>query len=312
MTRTLVALACVAAAAAAFAPAARADRLVLSDGRVVEGVVTQDGETYRVVSRFGESVLAAKDVKEWVKGKTVDAEWRERAAALKPDDWGGRAALAQWLKEAGRPEAAEATAIEVLDADPENAVAHAVLGHVRHKGKWMTPDEAKTADGLVRRGDQWYTPEEWALLDAAAKEKAEAAEKQAVAARIGTRLNDAVRLVLSPDPKVREAGLKRMKALAEETKSKAIEDLIPQVQAYAEAGDRMARVLADPGAVASTDKATVVAECRITLAKLKRPIKTFETSLSSNLSTAPVRIQLPELEIIRIGTTVPIPAAVDR
>ncbi len=312
MTRlTLAFLPLAAALAAGLAPAARADRLVLVDGRVVEGVVTKDGDSYRVVSRFGESVLAAKDVKEWTKGRTVDEEWRARAAAAKPDDFAGRAALAQWLKDAGRPEAAEATAAAVLESDPENAVAHAVLGHVRHQGRWMTPDEAKIADGLERHGDRWYTPEEWAVLDGAAREKAEAAERQARGARVTARLNDAVRLVLSPDPKAREAGLSRLRALAAETKNAEIERLIPQVKAYAEQGDRLAALVAGGGGEAS-ESATVLAECRITLARLKRPIQNFTTSLGSNLSTAPVTIQLPELEVIRIGTTVPIPAAVDK
>jgi hypothetical protein len=298
----------LAAALLAFAPPAWADRLELNDGRIVDGQVVKEGDVYRVTSRFGESTVPVKDVKTWTVAKTVDAEWRERLVALKPGDHAGRAALAKWLLGADRPEAARATAKQVLEADPENAVAHDVLGHVRHKGVWMTPEEAKAAEGLVRRGDRWYTPEEWAILDAAAKSKAEEAERAEKGKRVTSALNDAVRLALAPDAKLRQEGLERIKALAKETQSAAIEGLVPQVLAFAEANDRMSAALAR----GSAETATVLTECRIQLARLKRPIQNFETSLSSNLSTAPVRIQLPELEVISVNSTVLIPATVTK
>ena len=278
----------------------------MADGRIVEGHVVKEGDLYRVTSRFGESTVPVKDVKAWTVAKTVESEWRERLTALKPGDFAGRAALAKWLLGADRPEAARAMAKEILEADPENAVAHEVLGHVRHKGAWMTPDEAKAADGLVRRGDRWFTPEEWAVLDADAKAKVEEAERGAKGRRVSAALNDAVRLALSPDAKLRAEGLARMRALAKETESPAIDGLVPQVLAFAEANDRMAAALAR----GSIESATVLTECRIQLARLKRPIQNFQTSLSSNISTAPVTIQLPELEIISVGTTVLIPAAI--
>jgi hypothetical protein len=252
--------------------------------------------------------VPVKDVKTWTVAKTVESEWRERLAALKAGDHAGRAALAKWLLASDRPEAARAMAKEVVDADPENAVAHEVLGHVRHKGAWMTPDEAKAAEGLVRRGDRWFTPEEWAVLDADAKAKAEEAERGVRGRRINESLNDAVRLALAPDAKLREEGLARIRALAKETQSPAIEGLVPQVLAFAEANDRMSAALAR----GSSESATVLAECRIQLARLKRPIQNFQTSLSSNIATAAVTIQLPELEVIRIGTTVLIPATIEK
>ena len=52
-------------------------------------------------------------------------------------------------------------------------------------------------------------------------------------------------------------------------------------------------------------------EIRATFSRLKRPITTFETSLASNIGGAPVRIQLPELEVIKVRTTAAIPADVD-
>lgn len=304
--RRLPVLALYALSLAVVFPAgeARADRLVLADGRVVEGTVLLDGEQYRVASRFGESSVPVKDVKEWVKAKPVEVEWRERAGALKADDHAGRAALAKWLKDAGRVEEASGIAEQVIAVDPENTVAHEVLGHIRHKGTWMSPDDAHRADGLVERGGKWFTPEEWAALDAASREKAEAADKATASRAVTRKVNEAVRLMLAPDKELRAEGRRRLEALATETKSEAIRGLIPQVAAYSDAADALAAAARGEGS------ATVLTECRIQLARLKRPIQTFSTSLGGNISSAPVSIQLPELEVISVNTTVPIPAAV--
>ncbi len=292
------------AAFLAAAPSALADRLVLQDGRLVEGLVTKEGDTYRVVSRFGAADVAAKDVKEWVRAKPVETEWRERSAALKPGDHAGRAGLARWLMEVGRDEEASATARAVLEDDPENAVAHGVLGHVRHGGAWMTPDEAKRRDGLILRGDRWYTPEEWALLDGASKEKADAAERAAGGKRVQAAVNEAVRLMLAPDAGLRAEGEKRLARIAEEQDSESLRGLGPQVKAYAAAYDQMV------ASETAAESASVLTECRIQFAKLKRPIQQFSTSLASNLGGGAVVIQLPELEVIKVNTTVRIPAAV--
>ena len=41
--------------------------------------------------------------------------------------------------------------------------------------------------------------------------------------------------------------------------------------------------------------------------ELKRPIETLSTSLGSNIGGGGVKIQLPELDVVRVDTTVPIP-----
>ena len=299
---------------AAFAPPALADRLTLSDGRVVEGAVSKDGEVYRVASRFGEAEFPAKSVTAWVKGETVEAEWRRRVAALAVDDHAGRAALSKWLVEAGRVEEGSALAQAVVEADPENATAHAVLGHVRHRGSWMTPDEARVSDGLVRHGDTWYTPEEWTRLDADKRAKADEADRALAVKANNVNVNAALRLMLAPDKALRAEGEKRLLAIAAETKSKELETLATQVRDYALATDRLMAASVGGGGVAGVggtsaiDHATVLTECRIQLAKLQRPISTLTTGLASNAGGSGVVIQLPEIELIKIGTTVAIPA----
>ena len=309
----LVPFSVVASLVFAAVPAARdvrADTLELLDGRVVEGRVTKDGETYLVVSRFGEATIAAKDVKSWTRAKPIDVEWAERIAAAKPGDFAARAAIAKWLAEAGRTEDALATAQAVADADPENAVAHAVLGHVRHGGTWMTPDQAKLADGLEEHGGTWYTPAEWALIDPEGKSVAAESDRITALKRIESQVNRYIRWMLSPDKSLRAEGKKRLLAVASETKTVELERIVPQVEAYAKASDRLAAAY-DAGGGGSGDSASVLAECRIQMAKLKRPIQNFSTSLASNIGGAPVIIPLPEVEIIKVSTTVKFPAAVD-
>jgi len=300
----------LAAALVAAAPTALADRLVLSDGRVVEGAVTKEGSDYRIVSRFGESVLPEKQVTEWVKARPFDEEWRERLAALPEGDLDARASLAKWLAESGRASEAEATAGLVLESDPEHAAAHAVLGHVRFRGKWMSQEAANLEQGLVRKGDTWYTPAEWALLDPDGKKKAEEAETVAAQKRRAEAVNEAMRLMLAKDANLRVEGERRLQEIAKESGSKEIAALVPQVQAYAAANDRMVSALASqPG----ESRGRVLAETRIQLATLKRPIRQLATSLASGptgvpVSTnAPVIIQLPELEVITLKTTTVIP-----
>ena len=300
-------LSLVAGLALAAVPAARADTLELADGRVVEGRVTKDADSYRVVSRYGEATIAAKDVKSWTRAKPVDVEWRERLAALKPGDTAARAEIAKWLAEAGRADDAAATAQAVLAEDPDSAGAHAVLGHVRHGGTWMTPDEAKRADGLEEHGGQWYTPAEWALVDGAGKTKASEADRAFASRRVETLANQFIRLMLAPDKALRAEGKKRLLALAKETKTAELERLVPKVEAYAAAADRLAAAY-DGGE--GSEAASLLAECRIQMATLKRPIQTLATSLGSNLGGGPVIIQLPELEVIKVNTTVKFPAGV--
>ncbi|MDF1702754.1 MAG: hypothetical protein P1V36_16520, partial [Planctomycetota bacterium] len=68
-------------------------------------------------------------------------------------------------------------------------------------------------------------------------------------------------------------------------------------------------IVLDVRPVVSADRRFVQLELRPTVAVLQRPIPTFATSLSAGPvgATAPVIIQLPELEVSRVRTTVSMP-----
>lgn len=301
---SVVAVAVAALGAGLGVRAAAADVVTLKDGRVVEAEVVREGDVVRLVSRFGDVAVPAADVASIEAGQSVETMWRARSAALAAGDHAGRAELAAWLVAAGRATEGRALAEQVVAADPENARAHELLGHVRHRGAWMAPDDAKRADGLEQHGDAWYTPEEWAALGAAEQAKVDAAAKAATLARVTAAANEAARLMVAPDAALRAEGRRRLEALAKETRTEGLGKAAEQLAAFAAATDRYM------AALKRGDSATVLAECRIQMAKLKRPIQVFQTSLSSNLGGSPVSIQLPELEVVKVSTTVPIPAEV--
>jgi hypothetical protein len=319
-TATLLCAAALVASATLFLPAPRAcaDTLELKDGRIVEGMLIPDRPSekdggYYVVSRFGPTFIKSGDIRTRTEAKPVDEQIKAFVSALEPKDVASRLKLAAWLKEIGREEEAHELAGQILQWEPESAEAHTLLGHLRHRGRWVTPDEAKRAEGYEKHGEKWYTPEEWQNLANADKEAAAAAEEAAAEKRLQQEVNKAVRLALSPDPAVRARGRARLEALAEEFDSARIQKLLAGLDKYIETVDELRRQAAGAAAALSaTDGGMVMGEIRATLSKLKRPIRVFQTNLASGPigANAPVSIMLPELEVIKVRTTMAMPAGV--
>ncbi len=290
---------------------ARADILELDDGRLIEGVVVKVDDQFHIQSRFGPTTVPAARVKSHTKARSVDAQIREHVASLAPDDAENRALLARWLLDLGREDEGRAMAAAVLELDPESAVAHEVLGHVRHEGTWRTPAEAKRAEGLERHGDRWYTPQEWANQGASVREQALERERQLMSEGLQDDVNRAVRLMMSPDPSLRGRGRKLLDGMAKEYDNASLAELARNVDAYVRKLDELAAASAlatVPGGVSGSG--VVTGDFRATMTKLKRPIEIFTTSLASTFGGGPVKIQLPELEVIRVRTVASIPVVV--
>lgn len=316
---TLFALAALVGASAFLAaPAAQADTLELKDGRTVEGLLIPDkhpehGEGVYVVSRFGPTFVKKAEIKARHKSQPVDEQIRAYLKKLKPKDVKNRQRLAEWMLRLGRDEEARALATQILTWEPENPGAHKLLGHERYRGRWVTHAKAQRARGLEEHGGTWYTAKEWENLATADKRKAAEAEKAAAAKARGVELNQAVRLALSPDPAVQARGKARLAALAKEGDSAKIRKLLAGIDQYLLTLEELRRKAAAVGGpVGVTSGGMVMGEIRATLTKLKRPIKIFQTNLASGPvgANAPVSIQLPELEVIRVNTTMAMPALV--
>lgn len=309
------------------APSARADTIELRDGRFVEGMIVPDkhpehGPGVYVISRFGPTFIKQADIKARHEGKAVDEQIKEYIAALDKRakdgtrDIPNRLRLADWMMQLGRVEEGRELVAQILEWEPENPKAHKLLGHVRYRGQWITHDEAQRKRGLVKHGDTWYTPQEWENLATAEKRKAAEAEQRAAERARQAALNKAVRLALSPDPAVRARGKARLLAMGKEKAydQAKVEKLVADIDDYLRTIEELRRKAASVGGgVGVTSGGMVMGEIRATFAKLKRPIPVFQTNLASGPigANAPVSLQLPELEVIRVNTTMAIPALVD-
>ena len=295
----------------AFAAPSCADVLELKDGTLVEGVMQARDGAWHVLSRFGVKRIAKDDVAKHLAGPSLDTQLEKALASLKPDDIAGRERLSTWLGGIGRTHEAEGMARDILRTHPESAAAHRVLGHVRYRGKWMSPDAAKRAQGLEQHGDAWFTPEEWRQATPAQRAQALTADQRR---RRAARAGEVRRLVdhlLSPSPRLREGARARLRQMAAENKVpaeqidaalRAADEMIRRVR---EARTRAVAPLAIPARAGGTRGGWMIADVHDDLVRLKRPIREFATSLAS--SFAPVKIMLPEVQHIRVRTTSAIP-----
>lgn len=175
MLRRPFALLVLALGFALYAPAARADLVVLKDGRRIEGKVLEDSATkVRVRTSLGELEFPRSEVVSIEKGKTKREEYEERRAAARTAD--EFCELGLWCEKKHMRSEAKGCMERAIELDPDHAGAHGWLGHVSYRGEWMTPEERERrmqADreremlerGLVKYGDQWVTPEERVKLE---------------------------------------------------------------------------------------------------------------------------------------------------
>lgn len=151
-------------------PSARADIVVMRDGRRIEGkIVREDATELEIRMRIGSVTVQRADVVDIVRQKTKDELYEEQLeAAESADDF---FALGNWCVENRMRRRSERAWERAIELDPQHAGAHTALGHVEHEGEWMTPEErdarieaAREAEmrerGLVQHEGRWVTEEE--------------------------------------------------------------------------------------------------------------------------------------------------------
>jgi hypothetical protein len=196
--------------ALALAPA-RADTVVLTDGRQVSGRTSEEGDSIVVQQKFGEvrfpKALVAKIVKEDDLYSQLERKQKDLANGTADD----RYTLGVWCREKGLDAEARSAFLSVLRLDPDHTGARAGLGYVRQDGRWLTEDDLMKAKGLVKFDGRWMEPAEKVRLEAdqakkraLAREAAKKAEDEREAAR-RKKLDDE-----------RTARLARIKAYEEE------------------------------------------------------------------------------------------------
>jgi hypothetical protein len=278
----LLALAALLAAVPAFA-----DIVHLKSGGRVEGVVTDLGAKLKITHRYGTVVVSKEDVTGIEKKATLEDLLAGRRSAIDPSDPAALVDLGKWCRENGWESQAVKEFEAALRIDPDHRGAHVALGHEFFEGAWRTEREIMELRGLVFFEGRWMTKEEVDLS------KAVASEQKRVRA-LERRLNSMFRRLAGPGAKEREKAHEEVVTLARELKDPGLEAFAGDAKAYY---DRAWEIV---------QSQLALVEVRATLATLKRPIPTFQTSLGAG--STPVNIQLPEMAVVSLGTTAVVPA----
>jgi len=161
----------------ALCASARADIVHLTNGRSVEGKVSETPDKVTVAMSQGSVSFPRAQVQRIERSESVLEAFERRRTALPADDAAARAALGVWALGERMDRQAKELFREALAIDPNQAEARQRLGYVLFDGKWMTPDEKMQALGLVRFESAWMTPAAVTEIKRARAE-AQAAEDQ--------------------------------------------------------------------------------------------------------------------------------------
>lgn len=134
-----------------------ADEVVLRNGAVFEGIVTETGD--RVVVKMAVGTMSFKKIDVASVRKTEDAlsVYEKRAAEAATAE--ARYELGTWARERGLARQAEAQFEKAIDQDPEHAGARRALGYEKHEGKWVRFDDLMLSKGFVKVGNGWQPKE---------------------------------------------------------------------------------------------------------------------------------------------------------
>jgi hypothetical protein len=168
---------------------ALADEVYLKGGSSIHGVVVgQTGSQVTIEISAGTVTLPMSRVERVDKGPSALSEFRSRRSALSPSDVEGLLNLGFWARDQGLNTQAREIFQQVVAMNPGNAAAQVALGNVRMGDRFVTPDEAHRAQGLVSYQGSWVTPGEAQALmqeeaEARARADADRARRDAEAAQ---------------------------------------------------------------------------------------------------------------------------------
>jgi len=285
-----------------FAASAAADDLLLKDGRTLTGKVVDEGKRFTVLDRDRIYAVAKADVASLTPGRCLMDEYEERLAKLPVDDAEAIYEFGLWLKENDWESRARRAFEEVLGLDADHRGARRELGFQLYEGAWVSPDELNVRKGLVEFEGRWYTKHDHAEL--LAEIARDGKLKQAIEFRrqVNEKVNRMAQRFASFDKKQRQGAYDDIVQYAEQLNSPELRKFAEDTKAHY---DTMVKILCA--------KMMARTEIHATHTKLKTPISTFETTLGAATlgvvaAQNPIKIQLPEIAIAEVHTTVDIPA----
>lgn len=119
------------------AASASGDTLTLTDGRVLNGTVTESPGQVTIETPAGTVAFPAHLVAHIRRSPTADSQLAARLAAVRPDDPEGLHQAAVWAQEQGLTRQAEGLWRQVLLVDHDHVGAHRALGHVQVDHRWL-------------------------------------------------------------------------------------------------------------------------------------------------------------------------------
>lgn len=207
---------------------ARGDRIRLRGGGEIHGAVRIDPNRpdVRLVQTInGKKPLEfdAEAILNVVEEDDILDEYDARVSVL-PDRAEAHYDFGLWCEENRLTGLAEQHFRRAVELDDDLEDAHRKLGHVLHDGRWMTYDEMRVAQGLVKQGGRWISREE---ADRREEREADRAELTAWVRQIRA-LRDAM---TSGSPEARAAAEDHLASLRDPTVVPAL------VQVFAENPD---------------------------------------------------------------------------
>ncbi len=146
-------LAAVLLIVAALSASAGGDRVVLTDGRVFEGTVTEFDGKVLIEMDYGTISVSASEIESIERGPTPAEVLEARLDDIDRTDADALFDLAVWADNNGLNRRAEKILAEILDLDSDHSDAHMRLGHVKADGKWMElPVAIQLAQGKLEAG----------------------------------------------------------------------------------------------------------------------------------------------------------------
>src|SRR6516225_2746053 len=115
-----------------------ADEIELQSGRIIEGKVEDQGDSYKIILPNGSVTYPKYLVKRITPKKTADEVYQDRARELKAGDVEGHLQLARWCLEHKLAKEAVAEYKKVIATSPDHEEARKGAGYVRMNDLWMT------------------------------------------------------------------------------------------------------------------------------------------------------------------------------
>ncbi len=289
--------------------AAHADVLHLAGGKTYEGQVELAGARYFVVDRDMKWAFKKEQVVRWEKSESFMDLYEVHLAKLQDDDADAMYEFGRWLEKNGWSSRARRAFQEAMHIDEDHRAARRALGYRLYEGEWLSPDEINEAKGLVKFEGRWYTPHDLANLKHEIETNETLKSQRATMKRVNANVNGIIRRFATFDKGARKRAYEDLSQYADKLeRTEALGPMAPQVRKLADDVkayyDHMHHILCA--------KMLARTEIRATLTQLKQPIETFSTQLGQAIAfiagQSPVTIQLPELRIAEIKTTVDIPA----